>query len=443
MRLYRLLMLALVVVAPGGDAPDAGPRTDTWALFSVPKDPRAVPFLDSLGVGWVRLQAQLGEPGATDAVPFFTEVLDNGYGLWLTVHHRDRTNVADTLAFDASTRGSFPPVDSARYAALVEATVGPLVTFLRDRGRAPERWLVVQFGNEVLPSNVAPDQPIRFWHGSSGAYLRALAQTAAVVRRLDPAVPVAAGSLSSATLAELVAFEAAPVDSLRPLVDFADSLLTAGTFDWADVHLYHDVAAIPDKVGWVKARWGGPLAASEDGGPDERTGVVYSDSLQAAELAPRLQTTLAAGVDRVFWSFLVDRDLPDDRLAQTLGLLDRDWVPKPAYAVYRDLIAGMPTGTATPPVPSGFTLAPPYPNPFSGHATIGFSLPAPGPVSVAVFDGAGRRVRVLWRGVRDAGPGTVTWDGRDAAGTSVAAGLYFVRLRAGAFEAVRPLTRLH
>jgi len=47
-----------------------------------------------------------------------------------------------------------------------------------------------------------------------------------------------------------------------------------------------------------------------------------------------------------------------------------------------------------------------------------------------VFDAAGRRVALLLDEERPAGPGTLRWNGRDAAGRSVASGVYHARLRA-------------
>jgi hypothetical protein len=71
------------------------------------------------------------------------------------------------------------------------------------------------------------------------------------------------------------------------------------------------------------------------------------------------------------------------------------------------------------------------PTPTRGDARLSFSLPAAGPVSLAVFDLGGRRVRVLERGVRTPGEHVARWDGRDEWGAPVAAGLYFARLTLG------------
>lgn len=78
------------------------------------------------------------------------------------------------------------------------------------------------------------------------------------------------------------------------------------------------------------------------------------------------------------------------------------------------------------------TMSEPFPNPMRGSATVRFAVAMRGPVDVAVYDAAGRRVRALETGVSAAGRHEVTWDARDDRGHGVAAGLYFVRVRAGA-----------
>jgi hypothetical protein len=75
--------------------------------------------------------------------------------------------------------------------------------------------------------------------------------------------------------------------------------------------------------------------------------------------------------------------------------------------------------------PSVAVLLQNIPNPFRGSTVIGFSLPGQDRVSIRVIDAAGRRVRSLLDAVMPAGPNTVTWNGRDEAGHSVASGIYF------------------
>jgi hypothetical protein len=69
------------------------------------------------------------------------------------------------------------------------------------------------------------------------------------------------------------------------------------------------------------------------------------------------------------------------------------------------------------------------PNPFVERTSLRFTVAAEGPVDLAVYDLAGRRVRTLVRGVVAAGPHDAAWDGRDEAGRRLAAGVYFCRLR--------------
>ncbi len=71
-----------------------------------------------------------------------------------------------------------------------------------------------------------------------------------------------------------------------------------------------------------------------------------------------------------------------------------------------------------------------FPNPFHEAIEIRLSLRRDGPAKLAVYDVAGRKVRVLLQGVQPAGARTVSWDGRDDAGLKLASGAYLVRLEA-------------
>ena len=411
---------------------DLTPRTDVYAIFSIPPDERSWPALDSLGVGWVRLQNQMGESNFNLNIQFFSRVLTEGYGLWLTLHHRDRSNVADTLLFDASERGSFPPADTSMYKDLVQQNLQPLVDLLQSQGKNPADWLVVQFSNEVMPSDVLPPSPKRFFHGTSDEYLDMLALTYRAVKSIDNTIPVAFGAISSGQLEAILDFQTNPNDTAQKIVEWNDRLLREGKFDWADIHLYHKIDSIPAKVAWVRERWDGPLAVSEDGGPDESTGAVYTEELQAQELPDRINTTLAAGVDRVFWAFLRDLDIPGDRLAQTLGLLAKDYRFKPAFSAYRDVILSGTTSVAEKSTPQRFRLQQNYPNPFNPETWINYELRMTNDVALAVYNTLGQMVRTLIDARQPAGSYSVKWDGRHDAGQGLSSGVYFYTLKFGA-----------
>jgi len=65
------------------------------------------------------------------------------------------------------------------------------------------------------------------------------------------------------------------------------------------------------------------------------------------------------------------------------------------------------------------------PNPLAKRATVRYSLPKAGRVTLVVYDAAGRPVETLYSGRRAAGRYTATWNAHDAA-----AGVYFVRFGA-------------
>jgi len=71
------------------------------------------------------------------------------------------------------------------------------------------------------------------------------------------------------------------------------------------------------------------------------------------------------------------------------------------------------------------------PNPFSERTELRFSLSQGRDVRLAVFDVAGRVVRVLLDGQAPAGGNRITWDGRNDSGERLASGVYFFRLDAG------------
>ena len=97
------------------------------------------------------------------------------------------------------------------------------------------------------------------------------------------------------------------------------------------------------------------------------------------------------------------------------------------FALSRPALSGA-RGTA---LPADFALGQNYPNPFNPSTLIPYQLPAAGPVRLEVFNMLGQRLAKLVNGERSAGAHTARWDGTDAAGRAVGAGVYIYRLSSG------------
>jgi hypothetical protein len=93
--------------------------------------------------------------------------------------------------------------------------------------------------------------------------------------------------------------------------------------------------------------------------------------------------------------------------------------------------------------PSSFVLLPSYPNPFAqtrdAQTAMIYHVPQASRVEIAIFDVMGRKVRTLLAAEVAAGKHELRWDGRDAAGRKVSAGVYFYKMIAGKFAHARKL----
>jgi hypothetical protein len=75
-------------------------------------------------------------------------------------------------------------------------------------------------------------------------------------------------------------------------------------------------------------------------------------------------------------------------------------------------------------------FASPHPNPSTRGATLRFGLSRPGHATLVIFAANGARVRTLASGAQAAGEHAITWDGRDARGARLRAGVYYAALAA-------------
>ena len=87
-----------------------------------------------------------------------------------------------------------------------------------------------------------------------------------------------------------------------------------------------------------------------------------------------------------------------------------------------------------PAAPTAYALFQNYPNPFNPSTEITYDLPRASHVTLTVFDVLGKEVARLQDGIQQAGSHAATWRA-----TGISSGVYFYRLEAGDFRAVRKL----
>jgi hypothetical protein len=147
---------------------------------------------------------------------------------------------------------------------------------------------------------------------------------------------------------------------------------------------------------------------------------ISAGALAGDQLTPSLAAGSAGEALLVYSSF--------ESAAAAFRIWGNRWTPVPEWA-------GVDDGTAL----GRPVLYQNQPNPFNPRTTIRFTVPVDGPVSMEVYDAAGRRVARLLEGEPvTSGPHSVEWNGTDDVGHGVASGVYFVKLtQAGVSAEVR------
>jgi hypothetical protein len=75
-----------------------------------------------------------------------------------------------------------------------------------------------------------------------------------------------------------------------------------------------------------------------------------------------------------------------------------------------------------------------YPNPFSSSTVIEYSNPNKEKAEITIFDMAGRTIKTFRGNLMQSEHGKISWDGTNENGSSIGAGIYFCRLRAGNYS---------
>ena len=105
-------------------------------------------------------------------------------------------------------------------------------------------------------------------------------------------------------------------------------------------------------------------------------------------------------------------------------------------------VLGEGPGVVSPGLSGELALAHAFPNPSRAQTTLSFSLPAPGPVSLCLYDLSGRLVVTLLDDELPAGERSVVWSGLNESGQMTGPGVYFCRLESAGQVLTRRLVRI-
>ena len=90
-------------------------------------------------------------------------------------------------------------------------------------------------------------------------------------------------------------------------------------------------------------------------------------------------------------------------------------------------------------IPTEYSLEQNFPNPFNPSTQIQYAIPAMARVKIVIYNLLGQRVRTFDLGEQAPGRYTMTWDGKNEAGTVASSGVYFYRFETDKFKQTKKL----
>lgn len=140
----------------------------------------------------------------------------------------------------------------------------------------------------------------------------------------------------------------------------------------------------------------------------------------------------ASVAKRLFYTYLMqlnDQERAVDVLEELRLLGEEDFENGLLATVYEDVTGAAPVLSPVVSAKGEVNTLLAYPNPFNPETTIRFTVTKQSPIRLSVFDLLGREIAVLVDEVRNSGTHSVRFDA-----TGFAAGVYFMRLKAGSEE---------
>lgn len=343
---------------------------DTIGVFGLPDDNAAT----DLGVTWTRL-----------ALTEWKKYLANPNELASKLNKLKNTKVIATLRSVSSKEmvscGQDPEALVAKYNIADKIPAGKTVYDIFSC--PPKDYLSTSPGSYadfltkiVTTSNGKVDAwqienevygPInRFWLGDAPGefdnFIKHFKFTSDFIRKLDPNTPILAAGITIGNNefnSSGVALSTGTNQSkgmqiidknVRQLFSQACS-----SFDVVDIHLYHTVESIQNRITWLKkvmseTKCIKPIWSTEISGPDPFGKQTLTDAQfvqqQASELGLRLQTAQSSGIEKTIYFLYQQVPGSTDQGVAKLGLVDGNSNKKPAYAAMQEFAQGQNATTA-------------------------------------------------------------------------------------------------
>ena len=200
------------------------------------------------------------------------------------------------------------------------------------------------------------------------------------------------------------------------------------------------VNTTPPLDGGVGSRQGFELSAQlADGTHVGELVPVDAENTQIASGDPRYLTHTTTGNQLSSWTveWIAPEDAPEEVTFYVAGNAGNGGEGPAGDYIYTDAVTvpRMNVANEDGAAPLAVRIDAVYPNPFVASAQVAYTLERAEPVTVTLYDGVGRVVRVLEDGVRGAGAHTAPVEAQ-----GLAAGVYFVEVRTAEARMTRPLT---
>ncbi len=360
-------------------------------------------------------------PGGLLADSMTTDPVDGSYSLVLAAGEYD---------FEVRASGFVPELEYAHIESdttfdfVLSSTSGAILVIDDNAGAADIASDLVLMGFAVVEESAASSDPMT-WGGydlvvsSSGANTSPVSSSSYRSALIDYA---AGGGLLLNEAGE-VAYDAV---SSPGYPDFADSVLhcdqwngdNVGQLELSPAQTAHPVTtspnALPATIGLSYNGYGSEDAAH----PSSDAYIVFGTASEPSDAGVLVFDDPSSGGEGqiVFFAFAYS-DVSDEAVAG-------DLLENAVTYLYDETagLEGKAVGTSV------VSLDRVRPNPFLAGTMVSFAVTEAQEIDLAIYDVQGRLIRTLLEGAVESGAHVIPWNGRDAGGSRLAPGIYFLRL---------------